>query len=163
MRKATKTRVRIRGGVALTTYTRMQRCFSYIQGTTDWHEWTYKMVSQRQIASLMAGGDVEPITRKGDDGTVQTVGYRATRPIRQSDVSPACLNARTMAVAAMKPTDTFSRGDIAQLEKFRLWPFIGDDRATCVRPRPTAIETGFLDTLLAAGRLGTAPKLQAAA
>jgi hypothetical protein len=153
MRRASKTRTRVRACAALTTYTRLQVCFSYSQASGNWREWTYKMISQRQMGVLIAGGDVEPITRMGDDGEVQVVGHRATRPIRRTDSSPTCLTAATMAVAAMGSGDTMFRGDVAQLEKYRLWPFVGDDRAVCVRPRPTAIERAYLDTLLAAGRL----------
>lgn len=153
MRRAPKTRVRVRACVALTTYTRLQVLFSCNQANANWRQWTHKMISQRQMAVLIAAGDVEPVTRQVEDGTVQLVGYRAKRPLRRSDSSPACLNAATMIVAAKKANEEFSRGETATLDKYRLWPFIGDDRAVCVRPRPTAIETGHIETLLAAGRL----------
>lgn len=122
------------------------------------------MISQRQAALLLAGGDVEAITRMTDDGTVQTVGYRATRAVRIKDSSPNSLTTRTMDAAAMRPAEEFERAEQAELGRFRLWPFEGDDRATRVRPRPSAIETGYLDTLLAAGgiRRATDPQMAAA-
>jgi hypothetical protein len=139
-------------------------CFSYNQnGITNWREWNFRMISQRQMGVLIAGGDVEPITREVDDGSVQLVGYKATKPIRRSDSSPTCLNVATMGVAAMGTGDTMFRGDLAQLDKFRLWPEIGDDRAVCVRPRPTAVEAGYLAQLLASGRLRPLPKAAASA
>jgi hypothetical protein len=149
MRKARKSRVRVRACQALTTYTRLQRCFSYIQDTLDWTKWTYKLVSQRQIAILLAAGDVQPVTRQVD-GKVEIVGYRAMRPIRRSDVSPACLNAATMNVAAMGSHDSMSRGEAAQLARYRLWPFTGDSRARLTGPRPTETETAYLGSIRSA-------------
>jgi hypothetical protein len=156
LRARATSRVRIRACQAQTTYTRKEVLFGYNQSSSNWREWTYKTISQRAMGKLTAGGDVEPISRMDDDGKVRVVGHRATRPIRKSDASPQCLNAATMAVAAMGEKDEWTPADEAQLDKFRLWPFIGDNRATCVRSRPTAIETGYLETLLAAGSLASA-------
>jgi hypothetical protein len=158
MRARPKSRIRIRACQAQTSYTRKEFLFGYNQSTSNWREWTYKTISQRAMGELTAGGDVEPIRRMDDDGQVRIVGHRATRPIRRSDASPQCLNRETMTVAAMGAEEQRSHAHEAQLTKFRLWPFIGDDRATCVRPRPSAIETGYLDMLLAAGRI--APEKQ---
>src|SRR6266700_1816377 len=98
MRRPSKTRTRVRACTALTTYTRLVVCFSYNQATSNWREWTFKMISQRQMGVLIAGGDVESVTRMGDEGEVRIVGYRAVRPIRRSDSSPSCLTQATMAV-----------------------------------------------------------------
>jgi hypothetical protein len=163
MRARARSRVRIRACQAQTTYTRRETLFGYSQSSSNWREWTYKTISQRAMAKLTAGGDVTPVSRMDDDGKVRVVGYRATRPIRRSDESPSSLNAGTMYVAAMREQEEKTRGEEAQLDKFRLWSFVGDDRATCVRPRPTAIETGYLNALLAAGRLAPAPESRASA
>jgi hypothetical protein len=163
MRARARSRVRIRACQAQTTYTRMEILFGYNQSSSNWREWTYKSISQRAMGKLTAGGDVEAVTRMDDEGKVRVVGQRATRPIRRSDESPSSLNAGTMYVAAMGDKEEKTPAEEAQLDKFRLWPFIGDDRAICVRPRPTAIETGYLDTLLAAGRIAPAPEPRAAA
>lgn len=159
MRRPSKSRVRIRACKALTTYTRKVVCFAYHQSSNNWRDWTWRMISQREMRILLAGGDVEPVTRMTDDGSVQLVGYKATRAVRIKESTPGSLTTRTMAAAAMKPSDEFTRSEARELGKYRLWPFVGDDRATRVWPRPTAIETGYLDALLAAG--GIAPEIRA--
>jgi hypothetical protein len=163
MRARATSRVRIRACQAQTTYTRKEILFGYNQSSSNWREWTFKTISQRAMGKLTAGGDVEPVSRMDDDGKVRIVGHRATRPIRRSDASPQCLNAATMYVAAMREKEEKTPAQEAELDKFRLWLFIGDDRASCVRREPTAIETGHLNTLLAAGRLAPEPTPRASA
>jgi hypothetical protein len=170
-------RVRTRAEQATTVYSRLVMLFSHSQKHESvWREWSYRVVSERQALQLRAAGEADPVydyegLRPGpgaldrciEAGSVRLIGYRATALMRRGGSSPSSLDADTMEALLHEAlrqagfrgdeSDKIFRGDVARLEKFRLWPFEGDDRAVRVRPRPSAIETGTLESLLAAGAL----------
>lgn len=133
--------MRSRGKVVLNAYSRLVAYFAYAQTSERWREWTFRTISQRQAEGLVAAGEAVPITRM-EDGAVRIVGYRALKPTNWERPSPATLTYGTMlAVAGL----TDSR---RQVEKFQVWPLIGDTKAVAVRPRISEADRARAEKLL---------------
>ena len=158
-RHSTKTRQRSRGHVVRSASTTMVKLFAYIQpiGAT-WKEWAFRTVSLRQAQAHVMSGEAVAVTRMVDE-VVQIVGYQATKPVRQSKPSPTCLTLSTMSAVAkasivpvmpdgQKPDLGMGWADERQVEKFRVWPLVGDNKAVAVRPRISAEERAYAEKLL---------------
>lgn len=141
-RKKCTTRVRTRGKRVLNSYSRMVKHFAYIQDATNWTEWTFRNISQRQAEQHVSAGEAERVTREVvlEDGTaqVQVVGYRALSPTSWEPGSPATLTMGTMIAVANavgeKKDVRLTRHERDQIFKFRIWPAIGDTKAVRVGP-----------------------------
>lgn len=150
MRKHCRTRVRSRGKLILTPYTRMVPYFAYAQLSNRWREWSFRTISQRQAQVLTAAGEAAEITRM-KDGVVQVVGYRALKPTSWERPSPTTLTLATMvAVGNDEEGAQLSRRERNEIIKFRVWPLIGDTKAVCIRPRISEAERRVAEGLLAA-------------
>jgi hypothetical protein len=127
--------------------------FAYAQATERWTEWSFRTVSEHQALSKLAEGEAVKIVR-WNKGVAQVVGYRSTRPERLERSSPCTLTFGTMkavanSVGAAKNVQ-LSRGERMQIEKFKVWPLIGDTKAVAVRPRISERERRVAETLLGA-------------
>lgn len=157
MRKRSRTRVRTRGKVVLTPYTRMVALFHYAQHSNKWREWAFRTVSQRQAESLVSMGEAAPLMRF-HDGAVRLVGYVATTPVRMDRPSPTTLTFGTLCAVSnqdalgqdVAPRFQLTRREKREIVKFRVWPLIGDTKAVAVRPRISEDERRFAEKLLAA-------------
>jgi hypothetical protein len=156
---STKTRQRSRGHVVRHASTTLVKLFSYIQpaGST-WKDWTFRTVSLKQAQTYVLTGEAIAVTRMVD-GAVEIVGYSALQPVRQSKPSPSCLTFGTMDAVAKaavipsmvngtRPDMGLSYGAERQVEKFKVWALVGDNKAVAVRPRISAEERAHAENLL---------------
>lgn len=156
MTRRCRNRVRSRGKLILNSYNRMVRYFAYIQPSLSWREWKWRQLSQREAQNLVAGGEAERIVRMVD-GELQVVGYRALSPTSWERPSPATLTHSTMvAVGKNAQGCRLTSREKREVEKFKVWPLIGDTRAIAVRPRMSDAERRAAETLLSSGRLPVA-------
>jgi hypothetical protein len=151
LRKNCHTRVRSRGHVVLTNYTRMVRYYSFVQPLDErrrevkWQGWTnVRSISLRSALQRVADGQAIAITRSVPDYLsgvagamqVEVVGYRALQPVRSERPSPTTLTLETMQAVSNAVDGAALQGyERRELEKFQVWAFIGDTKAVAVRPR----------------------------
>jgi hypothetical protein len=152
LRKNCHTRVRSRGHVVLTNYTRMVRYYSFVQPLDErrrevkWQGWTnVRSISLRSALQRVADGQAIAITRSVPDYLsgvagamqVEVVGYRALQPVRsEGPPPPTTLTEETMqAVSNAVGGAALQDYERRELEKFQVWAFIGDTKAVAVRPR----------------------------
>jgi hypothetical protein len=151
LRKNCHTRVRSRGHVVLTNYTRMVRYYSFVQPLDErrrevkWQGWTnVRSISLRSALQRVADGQAIAITRSVPDYLsgvagamqVEVVGYRALQPVRSERTSPTTLTLETMQAVSNAVDGAALQGyERRELEKFQVWAFIGDTKAVAVRPR----------------------------
>lgn len=151
MRKRCRDRARSRGKVVLNSYTKMVAYFAYAQSSNRWKEWTFRTISQRQGEQLAAAGEATPVMR-WVDGKVCCVGFRAMTPTRWERPSVPSLTYSTLeAVAREALGGHMARWARDEVNKYRVWPLIGDTKAVAVRPRMTEAERRFAEKLLASG------------
>ena len=132
-------------------HARRVKLFSYSQYSGKWIFWSYRWITRNEAARLVESGEANPISRMLD-GKVQVVGVQATKLAADERPSPATLTEWTMHVVqrqAMRCRLSASERD--ELLKFRVWPLIGDTKAVAVRPRITAEERKYAESLLATG------------
>lgn len=152
MRKHCRSRVRSRGKLVLTPYTKMVAHFAYAQPSEKWKDWNFRTISLREALNLVAAGEAEAVTRE-KDGAVQVVGYRALTPTSWERPSPASLTFATLNAVSNhvgEPKDLqVSRKDRMEYVKFKVWPLIGDTKAVAVRPRISDEDRVLAEKLLA--------------
>lgn len=161
MRKHARNRVRTRGKRVLTAETRMVALFGFFQSSPKWREWTFRTVSLKKAETMAKQGEVVPVLR-WHDGAVRAVGYIATKPVRLDRPSPTTLTFATMrAVGNQDAGADLTANERREIDKFRVWPLIGDTKAVAVRPRMTDDERKFAMKLLnlaVEGSLGVSPR-----
>lgn len=127
--------------------------FAYVQRSQKWTEWTFRLISQRQMQLLIALDEVEPIERM-KDGVFQLVGYKATKPTRRDEVSACALTFRTMlAVGKQAHGHELDRREEREVIRFRLDPFVGDRKNPLTGPRYSPADLRLAESILAAERL----------
>lgn len=126
--------------------------FSRIQ--QDWRTWWYRSMSLRTAMKLVAAGDAEELLIETENGP--TVFFRETTPPgpmlnaeRNCYQSPTTLTVATMnAVAIAEPGVRLTRAEKAHVDKFKVWPLIGDTKAVAIRPRMTDSERSSAQKLM---------------
>ena len=132
-------------------HVRRVKLFSYNQHAGKWIYWIYRWITRSEAERLVEGGEAKLVQRMLD-GKVQVVGYQATKLADEHRPSPATLTVWTMHVVQREAMRCrLSRRERDELQKFRVWPLIGDTKAVAVRPRMTHEERAIAEKLLAAG------------
>jgi hypothetical protein len=169
-RKHCSTRVRSRGKVVLDPDTvKVKRYHCAQLPGANWREWTFYTISLRKAKELERDKEVERITRLVD-GAVLCVGYRSLEPEAMVDPTAATLTLATTNAVAKRAglehakqnrldicdRDRLTRREQRQVEKFLVWPLIGDTKAVAVRPRMYPQERRMAEAVLRRGYLKAA-------
>lgn len=134
--------------------------FAYWRIAHDRRTWWYRSLPLREVQKLIDRREVIQVEVETDDGPSIAYQERWT-PGMSSDAdngrkiyrSPATLTLATMnAIAVSEPGVRLTRAEQAQVEKFTVWPLIGDTKAAAVRPRISDEQRRQAETLLGLDR-----------
>lgn len=124
----------------------------------NWQRWWYRSVSLREAERMVERGLAEALLIVTDNGPTrffrETVAPALTpEQTRNLYRSPTTLTLATIkAVSIAEPGTRLSRAERAQVEKFMVWPLVGDRRnLAAVRPRMSAADRQRATNLLQQG------------
>jgi hypothetical protein len=132
--------------------------FAYSRVHHDRRTWWYRSLTLREALKMETRGEVRQIEVEIQDDVV--IAYQETTPPAASSEqqrmlyrSPTTLTLATMnAIAIAEKNVKLSRGEYAQVIKFKVWGLIGDTKAVAVRPRMSESERAEAEKLLAPRR-----------
>lgn len=132
--------------------------FAYWRVAHDRRTWWYRSLPLREVQKMVERREAIEVEIETDNGSA--VAYQEVwTPGMQSDAdngrkiyrSPATLTLATMnAIAVAEPHVKLTRAEQAQVEKFTVWPLIGDTKAVAVRPRMSDEQRRAAEKLLGA-------------
>ena len=105
---------------------------AYAQSSDFWRNWVGRHLTVRTALRMVAAKEAEAITRMTPNGLVTI--YRETQPSRAHQPSPSSLTVATSHALARRG-ERLTAAEQAHVNKFLLWPTIGDNKAPLVQPR----------------------------
>lgn len=151
-RKHCRSLVRTRGRRVLTASRQQTKHFAFSQlDERAWRDWNFRTITVETGWRLVSEGEAVAV-RRLEDGKVQLVGFRATKPTRWERPSATTLTEFTLgAVGTHAMHGKLTRSQHREVEKFIAWPLIGDTKATCVRPRLPESDRRYAESVMCRG------------
>jgi hypothetical protein len=138
----------------LSAATRMVKLFDYLQTAPQWRQWGFQTTSQAKAERMVGRSEAERIVRRDDDGLVRVVGYRRTKGAQMARRSSSSLTFATLkAVASYAGGGQMSRWERKEVERFVVWPLVGDTHAVAVRPAISEAQRKLANSLFRGERL----------
>jgi hypothetical protein len=120
--------------------------FGYLQESTNWLDWRYRVISRRKAEEMFAAGEAEKFTRRTEQGIIEF--FKEKSPIRAGAPTPTTLTEDTTQAVAARRCRRLEPSERAHILKFDVWAEIGDHRAVAVRPRTTEADRRHIVKLI---------------